>query len=338
MAPTGPATYAGFPVTRARGASLPFYKDFRIGLETRRRLRAVMVRFRPDVVHIASPATLGYQAAKAAGELGIPTVAIYQTDLVGFAERYDIPGGARAMAALTRRIHTTRRPDARAVIGEPAPAGRSSRSRAPRCGRAASTCRAFHPEHRSVALRDEIAPDGRLLVGYVGRLAPEKELELLTHLADDPRYALVVVGGGPEEQRLRTVLPGARFLGVLHGDDLSRAYASLDVFVHTGRHETYCQSAQEALASGVPVVAPRAGGPIDVVDDGVAGFLYEPGDGADLAAYVDQLASDPLLRRRMGLAARRSVAGRSWESVNARLVEHYRDAVGERVRLRRLAG
>ena len=65
-----------------------------------------MVRFRPDVVHIASPATLGYQAAKAAAELGIPTVAIYQTDLVGFAERYDIPGGVRAMAALTRKIHT----------------------------------------------------------------------------------------------------------------------------------------------------------------------------------------------------------------------------------------
>ena len=105
VAPTGPATYAGFPVTHARGARLPFYRDFRIGLETRRRLRAVMLRFQPDVVHIASPATLGYQAAKAAAELGIPTVAIYQTDLVGFAERYDVPGGRQAMTALTRRIH-----------------------------------------------------------------------------------------------------------------------------------------------------------------------------------------------------------------------------------------
>ncbi len=337
VAPTGPATYAGFPVTRARGASLPFYKDFRIGLETRRRLRAVMLRFRPDVVHIASPATLGYQAAKAAGELGIPTVAIYQTDLVGFAERYDIPGGARAMAALTRKIHTR-------VDRTLAPSSASLRQLEqleipgtalwPR----GVDLQAFHPGHRSDLLRRELAADGRLLVGYIGRLAPEKELELLTHLADDPRYALVMVGGGPEEERLRTLLPGARFLGVLHGDDLSRAYASLDIFVHTGRHETYCQSAQEALASGVPVVAPRAGGPIDVVADGQAGFLYEPGAGADLAAYVDKLASDPLLRRRMGLAARRSVAGRSWESVNARLVEHYRDAVGERVRLRRLAG
>ena len=245
-------------------------------------------------------------------ELGIPTVAIYQTDLVGFAERYDIPGGGRAMAALTRKIHTR-------VDRTLAPSSASLRQLEqleipgtalwPR----GVDLQAFDPGHRSTSLRRELAPDGRLLVGYVGRLAPEKELELLTHLADDPRYALVMVGGGPEEQRLRTLLPGARFLGVLHGDDLSRAYASLDVFVHTGRHETYCQSAQEALASGVPVVAPRAGGPIDVVADGEAGFLYEPGDGADLAAYVDKLASDPLLRRRMGLAAqaqrRRTVVG-----------------------------
>src|SRR5688500_263066 len=105
VAPTGPATYAGFPVHVARGARLPFYRDFRIGLETRRRLRRIMLDFRPDVVHIASPATLGYQAAKVAAELGVPSVAIYQTDLVGFAERYDLPGGIRAMAALTRRIH-----------------------------------------------------------------------------------------------------------------------------------------------------------------------------------------------------------------------------------------
>jgi phosphatidylinositol alpha 1,6-mannosyltransferase len=337
VAPTGPAAYAGFPVTRARGASLPFYKEFRIGLETRRRLRAGMMRFRPDVVHIASPATLGYQAARAAGELGIPTVAIYQTDLVGFAERYDIPGGVRAMAALTRMIHT--KVD-RTLAPSSASLEQLERLQIP--GTAlwprGVDLEAFHPDHRSADLRRELAPDGRLLVGYVGRLAPEKELELLAHLDDDRGCQLVIVGGGPEEQRLRTVLPGARFLGVLHGEELSRAYASLDVFVHTGRHETYCQSAQEALAAGVPVVAPRAGGPIDVVADGVAGFLYEPGDGADLAAYVDKLASDRLLRRRMSLAARRSVAGRSWASVNARLVEHYRDVVGERVAVRRLAG
>lgn len=335
VAPTGPPTYAGFPVVRARGACLPFYRDFRLGLESRRRLRAEMLRFRPDVVHVASPATLGYQAVRAAGELGIPTVAIYQTDLVGFAERYGIAGGTRAMEALTRRIHLgvdrTLAPSS-ASLDQLHGLGVLATARWPR----GVDLQQFHPVHRSADLRRELAPDGRLLVGYVGRLAAEKELELLACLADDPRYALVVVGGGPEEKRLRTLLPGAHFLGVLHGEELGRAYASLDVFVHTGRHETYCQSAQEALASGVPVVAPRAGGPIDVVADGVSGLLYEPGDRAQLTAYVDRLVSDQLYRRRMGLAARRSVRDRSWAGVNAMLVDHYRDVIGVR-RVRRQA-
>ncbi len=146
---------------------------------------------------------------------------------------------------------------------------------------------------------------------------------------------LVLVGGGPEEQRLRVLLPNAAFLGVLHGAELSEAYASLDVFVHTGRHETYCQSAQEALASGVPAVAPRAGGPVDVIDDGVAGFLYTPGDATELASFVMRLVEDPLLRLRMSRSARRSVEGRSWHSVNELLVRHYREVSGVGVRRRR---
>ena len=340
VAPTGPDTYAGFRVRHTRGAHLPFYRDFKIGLETRRRLRTTMLRFKPDVVHIASPATLGYQAVKAAGELGIPTVAIYQTDLVGFAERYDLPGGARAMASLTRRIHTrvdrTLAPST-ASLAQLADLNIPATARWPR----GVDLDQFHPARRDGGLRSQVLgesnPGGKLLVGYVGRLAPEKELELLAVLAADPRYALVIVGGGPEEQRLRTVLPGATFLGVLHGDELGAAYASLDVFVHTGRHETYCQSAQEALASGVPVVAPRAGGPIDVVTDG-AGFLYRPGDPDDMARYVDRLARDRMLRRRMGLAARRSVVGRSWESVNIALIDHYREVIAARLEGQRAAG
>jgi phosphatidylinositol alpha 1,6-mannosyltransferase len=315
-------------VTLARGASLPFYKEFRIGLETRRRLRAVMERFRPDVVHIASPATLGYQAARVASELGIPSVAIYQTDLVGFAERYGIPGGARAMARLTRRIHVgvdrTLAPST-ASIRQLEALAVPSLTRWPR----GVDQVLFEPAKRDEDLHARLAPKGERLVGYIGRLAPEKELELLAHVAGLDNVRLVVVGGGPEEQRLRALLPGAAFLGVLHGDELARAYATLDVFVHTGRHETYCQSAQEALASGVPVVAPRSGGPIDVVDDTVAGFLYEPGDGEDMAAYVRRLVEDPMLRLRMSRDARRSVAGRSWQAVNDLLVRNYREVIGE---------
>lgn len=337
VAPTGPASYAGFPVTVARGASLPFYRDFRIGLETRRRLRFVMQRFRPDVVHLASPATLGHQAALVAEELGIPAVAVYQTDLVGFALRYGIAGGPRAMARLTTRIHGR-------VARTLAPSSASMRQLAdlgigdthlwPR----GVDLEGFHPGRRDETLREQLAPDGRLLVGYVGRLAAEKELDLLVHLHADPRFRLVLVGGGPEEGKLRRLLPDAYFAGVLHGVDLGAVYASLDVFVHTGRHETFCQSAQEALASGVPVVAPRSGGPVDVVADEVAGFLYSPGDPRELSGFVGRLVDDALLRRRMSRSARLSVADRSWRAVNDALVEHYREACGVPARAGLLAG
>lgn len=326
LAPTGPDIYAGYRVKHVRGANLPFYKEFRIGLESRRRLRAAMLRFRPDVVHLASPAILGHQAARAAADLGIPTVAIYQTDLVGFAERYDVPGGARAAAALTRRIHCgvdrTLAPSTASLaqlreLGVPGLA---------RWGRGVDL-EAFHPRHRDPALRARVAPNGETIVGYVGRLAAEKELDLLAHLHADPRYSLVLVGGGPEEERLRRLLPRAHFLGLRHGDELSRAYASLDVFVHTGRYETYCQSAQEALASGVPVVAPRQGGPVDVVDDGVAGFLYSPGDGAELASHVALLAGDEQRRTAMARDALASVQDRSWQAIGDLLLAHYREVI-----------
>lgn len=334
VAPTGPETYAGFPVTHARGAALPFYADFRIGLETRRRLRATMQRFAPDVVHLASPATLGHQAARAARRLGIPTVAVYQTDLVGFAERYQVPGGARAMEGLTRRIHLgvdrTLAPST-ASIDQLRRLGVPEVHRWPR----GVDQVLFDPARRDEALHAELAPGGEVLVGYVGRLAPEKELGLLAHVDRLPGVRLVLVGGGPDEARLRDLLPRAAFLGVLHGEELARTYATLDVFVHTGRHETYCQSAQEALASGVPVVAPRAGGPVDVVTDTVTGFLHEPGDADALVSCVERLVTQPLLRRRMALAARESVRERTWQAVNELLVEHYRDACGVGVSRRR---
>jgi phosphatidylinositol alpha 1,6-mannosyltransferase len=328
LAPTGPESYAGFPIVKVRGAQLPFIKDFRVGLETQRRLRGAMMRFAPDVVHIASPASLGYQALHAARDLDIPTVAIYQTDLVGFADRYGIPGAPNAMARLTRRIHK----DADLTL---APSSASIKQlhdlgiyNVRRWGRGVDL-ELFNPSKASDELRKQLAPNGEKLVGYIGRLAPEKELELLGHLEGMPGVRLVVVGEGPEEARLRKLLPTAAFLGLLHGEELATAYATLDVFVHTGRHETFCQAAQEALASGVPVVAPRSGGPIDVVDDG-AGFLYTAGVAEEMTEYVRSLVEQPMLRQRMALHARRSVSNRSWAGVNGLLLDYYREVIAEK--------
>jgi phosphatidylinositol alpha 1,6-mannosyltransferase len=120
------------------------------------------------------------------------------------------------------------------------------------------------------------------------------------------------------------------WLGALTGGDLAAAYASFDVFLHTGTEETFGQTIQEAHASGLPVVAPRAGGPIDLVRHGENGYLFEPGDDAQLSAYVEALHLDGALRSRMGEAGRRNVLGRSWQSVCDELVGYYDAAIAAR--------
>jgi phosphatidylinositol alpha 1,6-mannosyltransferase len=103
----------------------------------------------------------------------------------------------------------------------------------------------------------------------------------------------------------------------------------MDVFVHSGPFETFGQTIQEAAASGLPVVAPAAGGPLDLITDGVTGFLVTPGDAGALVAPVATLAADDALRARMSEAARRGVLGRSWAALTDQLIEHYAAVIGE---------
>jgi phosphatidylinositol alpha 1,6-mannosyltransferase len=139
----------------------------------------------------------------------------------------------------------------------------------------------------------------------------------------------VVVGGGPSlpalRRRLRNLDPV--FTGPLHGEQLADAYAALDVFVHTGSTETFGQTVQEAHASGLPVVAPAAGGPLDLVRHGVDGFLFDPRHDHSLRRSVRTLVSSDELRARFGEAGRRVVVGRTWETLGDELVEHYRRAM-----------
>ena len=319
----GPESYAGHRVVVVPGVGLPGYNSFVLGLPTRaveRHLRA----FQPDVVHLASPIALGAAGARAARRMGVPSVAVWQTDIAGFARRYGFRGTDKAIWSWLRHVH---RQAARTLV--PSSASREQLEEHGFPGlemwRRGVDSERFRPEHRSERLRRQLAPNGEVLVGYVGRLAGDKRVELLECLADVPNVKLVVVGDGPAEKRLRTLLPNAEFLGFLDGTRLSETYASLDVFVHTGADETYCQAVQEAMASGVPVVAPAAGGPLDLVAPERTGLLYEPDSTEQLRAYVARLVADRALREAWGTEARAMVESRSWTAVGDELLRHYRE-------------
>ncbi|AJP01051.1 glycosyl transferase family 1 [Streptomyces cyaneogriseus subsp. noncyanogenus] len=322
-----PGVQAPCPVVRVPSLPLPGYPQVRVALPSRR-VAAALAGHRADLVHLAGPFVLGVRGMAAAARLGIPAVAVYQTDLAGYARTYLGAGEAAAWRRL-RSVHGA----ADLTLAPSSAAARDLRAHGvPRVElwpRGVDTVR-FRPGRRDAALRGGLAPNGELIVGYVGRLAAEKRVELLAGVHGLEGVRLVIVGDGPCRPALEEILPDAVFLGRRTGDDLARVFASLDVFVHTGPFETFCQTVQEAMASGVPVIAPAAGGPLDLVAHGRTGLLVPPGDAAAVRDAVWALAADPGLRAAFGAAGRAAVEGRTWAAVGDRLIGHYADVLALR--------
>lgn len=327
LAATGPDADAPCPVVRVPSLPLPGYPQVRVALPSRR-VAAALAAHRAEIVHLASPFVLGVRGMTAAARLGLPAVAVYQTDLAGYARTYVGAGESAAWRRL-RAVHgaadRTLAPSTSAVRDlEAHGIGRI------RLWRRGVDTERFRPALRDESLRRSLAPGGETLVGYVGRLAPEKRVDLLAGVCGLPGVRVVIVGDGPSEPGLRAVLPGAVFLGRRTGTDLARIFASLDVFAHTGPYETFCQTVQEAMAAGVPVVAPAAGGPLDLVDHRRTGLLVPPGDPEALREAVAALTAAPALRAVYGRAGRAAVEQRTWAAVGDELIRHYREVLRER--------
>jgi phosphatidylinositol alpha 1,6-mannosyltransferase len=328
---------SGYPVVRVRSAPLPGYRGFRLGLPSHR-VRDALVEHRAEVVHLASPVVLGAHGAAVARQLNLPVIAVYQTDLPSYARAYRLGRTGEALA--WRWLGGIHNGAARTLAPSTVTAtGLLNRGIGDvwLWGRGVDTVR-FNPARRDPQARARLAQGGEVLAGYVGRLATEKRVELLTKITALPGVRLVVVGAGPAEATLRRNMPDALFLGERRGDELAAIYASLDVFVHSGPYETFGQTLQEAAASGLAVVAPAAGGPLDLVDHGVTGYLVPPGDPAAFADAAARLAADPALRAAFGAAGRRKVLGRTWAALTDELIGHYAAVLGRTHRRARFTG
>lgn len=321
-----PATVEGYEVHALPALPLTGYSNVRVAAGTVSRVRRLLEKIDPDVVHVASPFVLGWRAIQAANQLNLPTVSVYQTEIPAYAQRYGAPWLEQLLWNHVRTMHqsstinltpSTYSMNQLREVGIP-------RLQMWRRGVDAER---FNPARRSGELRDKLAPNGERLIGFIGRLAAEKQVEDLEVLADLPNTRLVIVGSGPLKDELQERLPGAYFPGFLSGNELGEMVASLDVFVHPGESETFCQTIQEAMACAVPVVAVGRGGPLDLVDNSRTGWLYAPGELQDLRGHVTDLVYDDAKRQAFATAAWESVQGRTWPVVCDELLGHYRSAM-----------
>ena len=302
------------------GLPIPGYRGLRFGLPVYWRLRRLWCRSRPDLVYIATQGPLGYAALSAACALGIPSVTGFHTQFHQYSQHYGLGILSHKIAETLRHFHN--RSDATLVPTEElqeelADAGFQNLHV---LGRGVDIQR-FSPGWRDPALRASWGCDPHALaVLYVGRIAAEKNLDLLrdAFLAlhqEIPSARLVLVGDGPALAHLRRDLPDAHFAGAQVGEALSAHYASADLFLFPSLTETFGNVVTEAMASGLGVIAFDYAAAHAHIRSGRNGVAVRLDDRAGFIAAACALASDRRALRLMGQAARVSAEGISWERV-----------------------
>lgn len=300
-------------------------------LRQRRQVLEELRAFRPDVVHITGPGEAGILGAWTAHELGVPLVMSWHTNLHEFAGRRLRNAGVpeRGVQAAERKVldAVCRFYRLGKVLLAPSPelcemlqerTGRPVHHMTRGCDTTL-----FHP-------REEIVKK-QVVLGFTGRLTAEKNLRFLATLQREldvsypGLYGFLIVGDGNERPWLEENLRGARFTGVLKGEALAEAYASMDLFVFPSETDTYGNVVVEAMASGVPAVVTSMGGPKYLVRHGETGFVAQSPEA--FVEHVALLARNLPLRQSMGAAARRFAEAQSWDAVFERVYAAYCEAV-----------
>jgi glycosyltransferase involved in cell wall biosynthesis/predicted metal-dependent phosphoesterase TrpH len=325
---------------------VPYYPGLQIGVPSLSAAVQTIADGAFDLIHVCSPGPVGIVGALVSRGLGVPLLGSYHTELTAYA---GLRSGERRVAD-AMALGVSAFYGACDLVLSPSPASDATLAgigvgaeKIARWDRGVDTDR-FDPSLRPLGLRDLAdagcaKPDGVVDVLYAGRITREKGADLLADAflrarAENPRLRLVLVGGGPEEQRLRErVGASAVFRGWLEGDALARAYAAADIFLFASRTDTFGQVVLEAQASGLPVIAVAEGGPLSLIEHGHSGLLC-PADAAALAGAVLALAGSPRQRERLADGGLGAVRERTWERALQRLASGYRsllaaESVGE---------
>jgi glycosyltransferase involved in cell wall biosynthesis len=298
-------------------------------------------QFKPDLIHLGSPALMSIYGMIAGRDLNIPVVANYQTDLPGYALHYGMPFLEQPIRDWLRYLHNGCHVTLAPTHTVKQDLNTHGFHRVHVWGRGVNIDQ-YHPKHRNDTMRQKLL-NGRntdaLLCLYVGRLANEKQIDLLLEIARLDGVALTIVGDGAQRAELEHLFDGTNtvFTGYMIGDELAQAYASADVFVFASPNETFGQVVQEALASGLPCVVSKKGSVGELIKPNSTGLLCDQSAGA-FADAVATLRDNRDHLRAMSAQARSFAETRPWSAIMSELEDHYRLAVSLNHRFERIFG
>ncbi|AIQ51940.1 glycosyltransferase family 4 protein [Paenibacillus sp. FSL R7-0331] len=319
-------------------SSIPFflYPECRLALPGLSSIHNELRAFRPDLLHLATPFNLGLYGLRYAHKHNLPHVASYHTHFDRYLRYYRMPSLIPLYWKYMKWFH--RSCDAiLAPSRETAGVLRTRGFTGLRLWSRGVDCGLYNPEKHSENVRGRYGIQTPLMLIYVGRIAPEKDIATLMAamrlLPESVAAAvhLLVVGDGPLLPELRASAPAnVTFAGSRHGDELAELYASSDIFVFPSATETFGNVVLEAMASGLPVIAADAGGPRELVVPGRSGTLFDPQQPAAMAEAICRLAGQPELRLAMGREGRRLALSLSWETIFDGLIRDYEEVIEAR--------
>lgn len=324
----GEAPLRGPDEWRTFGLPIPMYPDLRFGLARKSTFKTRFKSNRPDIVHIATQGPLGYAAARAARALGLPLTMDFRTNFHSYSRYYRLGWLEPMVCAYLRSFHN--RADltfvpTRALRDQLRDGGFK---RLEVVGRGVDT-KLFSPVKRQDELRRSwgATDDQHVVMLYVGRLAAEKNVELALRTFTVSRYLrphtqMVVVGDGPQRQRLQAEYPAVRFVGTKHGEDLARHYASADMFVFPSQSETFGNVTLEALASGLIVVAFDGAAVTEHIHHSKNGIIVGTNYDGDFIQTTCRTAAMADLLGPLRKAARETARSVKWETVSSRFEKH----------------
>lgn len=327
-----PIDHAGRLVT-VNSFSLPGRKEYRISLGLQEEVQKEIIRFKPDLMHIATPDLTGWRSLLFAEEYGIPVVSSYHTHFTSYLEYYKLKWAEPIIWGYLRWfynncLHTY--VPSHSMIEELTRQGIKCKLNL--WARGIDVDR-FNPAKRDIDWRRSVGiADDDILVSFVSRLVWEKEMETLRSTFIDlmkinPKIKTVIVGDGPAGEALRNTMPDTTFMGYQSGNELARMYASSDIFMFPSITETFGNVTLEAMASGVPAVVANAQGNNSLVMNNFNGFLVTPRDIPEFVRQINKIATNRELHQKMSANALEFARSFTWDNIFTGLVNHYREAI-----------
>ena len=327
---------AGRPdVHLVHSVKVPFYKELYLPLPPFGSVRRAIDMFRPEVVHIATEATLGLTLLRHVLRRKMVTVSSFHTNFDQYSRHYRIGWANGTIWRDLRWFHNRTRetyvPSLTTIKGLEA-RGFERLVLWPR-GVDGTLFRPDRPGRRQVRQALGWGPND-LVISYVSRIASEKNVSYLADAlaivaARRPDVRILFVGDGPARSDLeRRIGAIASFAGYRMGEELADYYSAGDLFAFSSLTETFGNVVLEAMASGMPVAALRAGGVGDTVQPGKTGLLVEPSEPpARFAEAILSLIAEPARLRAMAEAARAYALSQSWDAIMGELRQRYQVAI-----------